>query len=1139
MSDTESTDQSNFKKVALTIDFEASSIISIQFRSVCVPLLAASRLSASSISSTTILLSEIINLLKGISPENLTSNLISYIFLPLSTILQRNSSAEIPDQVLEKVLVAFYHLAESWWWTCDLRVWDQMFLICSAIVGGLDRKTASKSKSRDDETVEAAMSCIFTLLRPRTSEEAQRRSLSYDQAKDRFNELQEHAQSEKFVAIVGQTLDSALMSAESSYMPLQRCSLEVLSLFIDLYLPDHIIPSVLPGVVSKMTKVCLGIPASKGWANGEVVARGLNVLQGVVIKSIGDEACIKEGAVRRFNDLEDVFEEPELPQNSTDTYGTRRTRSWLRGTATQLYIALNSLTPLVSHPTPSALHALTKASASILGATSLTLPLTQSLLLSFLLSLSLSDYPLVSSESRNSLLELLTRRSDAQSSLQHTLMVNLGDNLSALPRLLSTQTDAKISHTATLVEAVCRLAYVADDQIPFGPVVKGLGKLLGPTGGIEKWGWSLLSVLEFVEPPIVVANSSVGQLALETDGDVPDWLSFPELIFKNVSSHNTRQSLENMFLALGSAGGDGCLFAVEWFANVGRLGTTSTSVAALWCACKLLEGAANINLSERRIAATDNPPSRRLAKQVRGLAKSIAELWDKTDFEFTQNTKPSDGDDDSTFFVQHRKGLVPIHDTLKIHESRPKLPSTSLQPMIHRALCLQIIAITAGVTQSRFAPLFIHTLYPILHSLISPLSFLSSTAVATLRFIAIFTSYASPANLLLSNFDYVLDAVSRRLTQRWLDIDATKVLCVMIRLVGRDVVDRAGDVVEECFDRLDEFHGYGIIVDGLIEVLTEVIKVIEVDNKADSQTHSTPAVPIFQRPNLDDFFTFLPHRAEIPLQEFDDTDFGPAPRKPWKSQVPEEEVVDNEPKKSQANSTDEPLPTPIQLLTKQIISRSMYFLTHDSPVIRAKILNLLALSVPVLPGSALLPAIHAAWPFVLNRLGDFETFVVSAAAGLVEVLAIHVGDFMFRRIWDDVWPKFLSLLQSLEAGEASNALTRHEKTGIRSDSAYTHSHRLYRSLLISMTAALKGVHQHEVSFWQVIVAFRRFLGTQAQEELQQCALNLYIQAGQVNPDAVWLVLKSTTVETDPLLQFMEQSRWNIDRNADIVLQALG
>ncbi len=51
----------------------------------------------------------------------------------------------------------------------------------------------------------------------------------------------------------------------------------------------------------------------------------------------------------------------------------------------------------------------------------------------------------------------------------------------------------------------------------------------------------------------------------------------------------------------------------------------------------------------------------------------------------------------------------------------------------------------------------------------------------------------------------------------------------MVRLVGADIVDKAGDVVEECFDRLDEYHGYGVIVDGLIEVLAEVVKVIEME----------------------------------------------------------------------------------------------------------------------------------------------------------------------------------------------------------------------------------------------------------------------------------------------------------------------
>ncbi|KAF8167619.1 armadillo-type protein [Crassisporium funariophilum] len=1128
----ESTNQANFKK----------------FKAICVPLLATSRLSKNNVGSITALLTELNRLLNEISSEHLTSNLIPYIFLPLSTILQRNPSAEIPDQVLEKVLVAFGRLAESWWWTCEVKVWEQMFMLCGAVIGGIEGKVASKGKSRDDETKEAAARCLLALTRPRSPEEAQRRNLLPAEAKDRLLELQEHTNSERFMPIIGQSVDSVLATTESQHIPLQRISLEVMFFFIDIYLPDHLIPSVLPGVVSKMIKVCLGVSGGKGWANGEVIARALKVMEIIVIKAIGDEVCIQSGAVRRFSDLEDLVNlhepmEDLAKDDNTKTYGTRRTQSWLRGTATQLHIAINSLTTLVSHPTPSAILALAHFSGAVLGSTSLTLPQTQPLLLSFLLSLSLSDYPSVLSESRRLLIDLLTRPSDAQLALQQTLMVNLGDNLSALPRLLSTQADAQVSHAAGLIEAVCRLASTRNSQTPVPAVSKGVGKLLGPTGGIEKWGWSLLSVLEFVEPPIVVTHTSGAQLTLENNPDLEEWISFPELVFKNISSHNTREALEKMFQALGSAGRDNCLFAVEWFTNVGRSGTSPSSVAALWCAGKLLEGIADISIVEGRMTTTsDCRPSGRLEKHARALARTVAEIWDKPDFDFTASKQATVNEDDSSFSVQYQKGLVPLHESLKIGNAQSKVPVKSHQPIIHRALCLQLIAVAAGVVQARFSSLFIHILYPILHSLVSSVSFLSSTALATLNFVTIVTSHASPANLLLSNFDYVLDSVSRRLTQRWLDIDATKVLSVMIRLVGADVVEKAGDVVEECFDRLDEFHGYGLIVDGLIEVLIEVLKVVELEarTKPSPKTDTSASPPLDPRKsNLDDFFACLPHRFEEDTTQQDNaTDFGPAPREAWgqKDLAEEERPDDDGP--VEAIQNDEPPPTPVQALTTQIVSRSMYFLTHDSPVIRARILNVLALSVPVLPESALLPSIHSAWPFILNRLRDSETFVCSAAAGLVEELATHVGDFMFRRIWDDVWPIFRSLLRALEVGDATNALTRRDKTRIGTESAYTHSHRLYRSILKTMTAAVKSVSQHEVSFWQVLVAFRRFLASQAHEDLQDNATKLYTQAGKSNPDAVWLVLTSTTSETDPVMRFMSESQWDIIGNAERVLKAL-
>ncbi len=244
--------------------------------------------------------------LKCMPPEELTSNLISYVFLPPSTILQRNPSTEIPDQILEKILIVFGLLTESWWWTCDIKIWEQLFMLCGSVVGGIEAKSNGKGKARDDETREAAMKCLLTLLRPRTNEEALIRFLVPTEAEDRLFELQEHTRNTRFIPIIGQTLDSVLSSASSQYLALQNSSLEVTYFLVELYLPDQLIPSVLPGTVSTMVKLCLGIARGKGWTNGEIVSRALKVIQTVVVKAMANEVCIKHGIIRRVRDLDDL-----------------------------------------------------------------------------------------------------------------------------------------------------------------------------------------------------------------------------------------------------------------------------------------------------------------------------------------------------------------------------------------------------------------------------------------------------------------------------------------------------------------------------------------------------------------------------------------------------------------------------------------------------------------------------------------------------------------------------------------------------------------------------------------------------------------------------------------------------------------
>jgi hypothetical protein len=368
-----------------------------------------------------------------------------------------------------------------------------------------------------------------------------------------------------------------------------------------------------------------------------------------------------------------------------------------------------------------------------------------------------------------------------------------------------------------------------------------------------------------------------------------------------------------------------------------------------------------------------------------------------------------------------------------------------------------------------------------------------------------------------------------------LDVDAAKVLVLLVRLVGKDMVQKAGDVVEECFDRLDEYHGYQILVEGLVEVLGEVVRAVGEDEDArvepnkEWKSEKTTDPNDLERFNL--FFDWFQHRHDAPEVE-DATDYGPAPKEAWNRNTENEEDVRGD----EHNSTSAIPPTPTQLLTQQIVSRSIYFLTHSSSLIRARILTLLSGSAHVLPASSFLPSIHQAWPFVLNRLGDSEGFVVSAAASLVESLATNFGGFMFRRVWDDVWPRFRSLLSKLDIGDKSSALSRRGFEGlIGTESAYTHSHRLYRSILKTMVVGVREVRGQDSSLWQVMLAFRRFLNKWVHEELQDCAKELYVEIGRTNADAVWLVLEGTLSRLGK-----EQSvgwiceNWDIKDNVDLV-----
>lgn len=1010
-------------------------------------------------------------------------------------------------------------------------------MLCGAFVGNIGGK--GKEKERDDESKEAAISCLITLTRKRETESDP--TSPHAISSHTLAKFVEHARTTSFIPILGQTINALITTTGSSSLRLQRSSLELLRILFEHYVSEDFAPTVLPGVVSTMSRVALGSPTSKGWANGEVASLALSVMQMATLKSVGDDICIREGLVREVTDLDDLIAVAEGTTERVVTPGEEhrieRTHAWLKATSSQLLMALKTLTPVVSHPKATALVAISSLSSSLLECTSLTLPSCRPLLISFLLTLSRSTYDSVSSHAYSSLIQLTGPASKVRHPLSQTLLQMTGDILSTLPRVLPSHADSKVEILAGQVEAICRLVTSSSENL--SALSRGLGNLFGPMGGIEKWGWRLLAVLEFEMSQVTVMDGPVARLMLEQGIDHYE-PTFPELSLKNVATRSAQATLEQMFKSLGNAGGDDCIYAVEWFTAVGRNRRDDRGVAALWLGSRLLEGIAGDTMGVPEVGLIPRR-SNRLYKAARGLSRTIAELWDEPNPDVEQvDTPQADGIDD-TPSVEHVKGVVVLDQSLRIGHGTSFTPPRKTSKLIfHGMVALQLLSVSASILQARFTSVLLYTLYPILQSIISPVSQLSDSGFTALNIVASSLSYASPANLLISNFDYVLDAVSRRLSRQQLDIDAVKVLLVVVRLVGRDVIQRASDVVDECFDRLDEYHGYDLVVDRLIEVLLEIVKVVEEDEDShvirEEDTGLAIAIPP-DNTRMDAFESWFKSRNNTESYE-DPTEYGPAPRRPWGDTgeaAPEGPSADES---QMQNDPDTTQVTPIQALSKQIVSRTVYFLTHESATVRAKILALLSSAVPVLPESALLTSIHKAWPFILNRLSDPEPFVVTAAAGLVEALSTHVGSFMYRRVWDDVWPRFRTMLQKLEVADSKSALARRGPGSVGTESAYTQSHRLYRSMLRTMTASMKKVQVNDALAWEMLVFFRRFLHSQTHQELQTCATELFVAAGKNNADAVWLILFSTTATGVSPTSFLQRGEWDVGENSKIILQQL-
>ncbi|KAH6585169.1 hypothetical protein BASA61_007034 [Batrachochytrium salamandrivorans] len=124
------------------------------------------------------------------------------------------------------------------------------------------------------------------------------------------------------------------------------------------------------------------------------------------------------------------------------------------------------------------------------------------------------------------------------------------------------------------------------------------------------------------------------------------------------------------------------------------------------------------------------------------------------------------------------------------------------------------------------------------------------------------------------------------------------------------------------------------------------------------------------------------------------------------------------PSKPDGRSDPDPVPpTPFEALTLQILSKLLYFLSSDSPLVRVRVLRMFGMGLNLLcmrPGD-LNPLINAMWPKLVHRTRDTHHYVVLEAVLVVEAVAIASPDFIRKRISTDIVPMYAELFKSLQS----------------------------------------------------------------------------------------------------------------------------
>lgn len=348
-----------------------------------------------------------------------------------------------------------------------------------------------------------------------------------------------------------------------------------------------------------------------------------------------------------------------------------------------------------------------------------------------------------------------------------------------------------------------------------------------------------------------------------------------------------------------------------------------------------------------------------------------------------------------------------------------------------KGLALEILTLQATRLKDAFRVELVDALYPIVHLMASPVQALQNHAMTCLNLLATACGYENAQELLISNVDYLVNAIAIKLNTFDLSPEAPQVLLMMLKLCGPTLLVYLEDLVESIFEALECFHGYTSLVEMLFSVLRGVVEVGSQSpqftiTRGEERSHRKP---VSGPPTISQVAAELrarrlkvDRRHEMDVNEEQLPDKRPDNSWPGGRNSGDDHTKPGDTKTTQTSSHDagpaseDPAPlSSTYILLQRITALTQHHLPSSSPGVRTSLLSLLTTALPYLShhDDTFLPLTHTLWPVLVPRLEDKEAYVVAGVLDVMGTMCEGAGDFVSSRI-EALWPSIQKIHKGLQ-----------------------------------------------------------------------------------------------------------------------------